>query len=497
MYQQQESVFNSLFSEVTEAKSLVEQVALVCQGRGDMYRVCLGAVRRYVEEDLKDGLGKEPAQILSSRPMDDPLEIILYLTSVGIPSSIYDTVRSLRQARALRLASLQKKLPPIHLSLLWLLAIIELSSFPVLGAGTQSIGGYNILTVESVMFGILTFGVVVTLNVVGELYIGRGGAYNVDSVLSVMVKGLDEELEGRLAEVRGGSSVVADEDDVLLALGTAANSGEMPSPFGLMRQRYFESYDNGEDDSEECTLASLNCWLSYPFTNQLISLCLQNLQSTQIQQHNSRYVEEDLKDGLGKEPAQILSSRPMDDPLEIILYLTSVGIPSSIYDTVRSLRQARALRLASLQKKLPPIHLSLLWLLAIIELSSFPVLGAGTQSIGGYNILTVESVMFGILTFGVVVTLNVVGELYIGRGGAYNVDSVLSVMVKGLDEELEGRLAEVRGGSSVVADEDDVLLALGTAANSGEMPSPFGLMRQRYFESYDNGEDDSEEVNNI
>ena len=46
MYQQQESVFNSLFSEVTEAKSLVEQVALVCQGRGDMYRVCLGAVRR-------------------------------------------------------------------------------------------------------------------------------------------------------------------------------------------------------------------------------------------------------------------------------------------------------------------------------------------------------------------------------------------------------------------------------------------------------------------
>ena len=45
MYQQQESVFNSLFSEVTEAKSLVEQVALVCQGRGDMYRVCLGAVK--------------------------------------------------------------------------------------------------------------------------------------------------------------------------------------------------------------------------------------------------------------------------------------------------------------------------------------------------------------------------------------------------------------------------------------------------------------------
>ena len=46
MYQQQESVFNSLFCEVTEAKSLVEQVALLCQGRREMYSVCLQAVRR-------------------------------------------------------------------------------------------------------------------------------------------------------------------------------------------------------------------------------------------------------------------------------------------------------------------------------------------------------------------------------------------------------------------------------------------------------------------
>lgn len=80
MYQQQEAVFVSLFGEVTEAKSLLEQVALVCQGRKDMYEMCLVAVKRYVEEDLKEGLGKEPAQVLSARPMDDPLEIIMYLT---------------------------------------------------------------------------------------------------------------------------------------------------------------------------------------------------------------------------------------------------------------------------------------------------------------------------------------------------------------------------------------------------------------------------------
>ena len=35
---------------------------------------------RYVEEDLKEGLGKEPAKVLSARPMDDPLEIIMYMT---------------------------------------------------------------------------------------------------------------------------------------------------------------------------------------------------------------------------------------------------------------------------------------------------------------------------------------------------------------------------------------------------------------------------------
>ena len=201
MYQQQEAVFVSLFGEVTEAKSLLEQVALVCNGRKDMYEMCLVAVKRYVEEDLKKGLGIEPAKVLSARPMDDPLEIIMYLTSVGVPSSIYDTVRSLRQARAQRLGALQRKLPPAHLLLLWLLAAIELSSFPVLGAGTQTIGGYNILTIEGCLFGIMTFGIVLTLNVVGELYVGSGGAYNVDSVLSVMVKGLDEELEERMKGV--------------------------------------------------------------------------------------------------------------------------------------------------------------------------------------------------------------------------------------------------------------------------------------------------------
>mmetsp|Transcript_33128 Transcript_33128/g.39668 ORF Transcript_33128/g.39668 Transcript_33128/m.39668 type:complete len:455 (+) Transcript_33128:89-1453(+) len=204
LYQQQEAVFYALFNEVTEAKSLLEQVALVCQGRA-MYTKVLESISKYVQDDLKQ-LQADPAVLISSRPVDDPLESIMYMTSVGVPSSVYETVRSLRQARAARLGALQRKLPRLHMLLLWILAGIELGSFPLLGAGTQTIGGYNILTVEGYLFGIMTFGIVMTMRVIGELYRPGGGAYNVDAVLAVMVKGLEEELKDRLA---GGMNFVS------------------------------------------------------------------------------------------------------------------------------------------------------------------------------------------------------------------------------------------------------------------------------------------------
>eukprot|EP00531_Pseudo-nitzschia_arenysensis_P010593 CAMPEP_0116136286 /NCGR_PEP_ID=MMETSP0329-20121206/11640_1 /TAXON_ID=697910 /ORGANISM="Pseudo-nitzschia arenysensis, Strain B593" /LENGTH=418 /DNA_ID=CAMNT_0003631137 /DNA_START=52 /DNA_END=1303 /DNA_ORIENTATION=- len=195
MYQQQEMVYYALFDEVTEAKSLLEQVALVSQGRS-MYKRVLECMSIYVESDLK-ALDKDPALLLSSRPMDDPLETIMYLTSVGVPGAVYDTVRSLRQARARRLGALQRKLPSIHLIMLWTLAALELVSFPLLGAGTQTIGGYNVLTIEGLLFAIMTAGIVLTLRVVKELWRPTGGAYNVDGVLRVMVRGLEKELEAR------------------------------------------------------------------------------------------------------------------------------------------------------------------------------------------------------------------------------------------------------------------------------------------------------------
>ena len=205
MYQQQEAIYLALFEEVTVAKSLLEQVALVSQGRQLLYEKLLSCVQQYVEDDLTKFDDIEPAGLLSSRPIDDPLQEILYLTSVGEPSIVYQTVRSLRQARAYRLGALQRKLPQIHMVLLWTLAGIVLFTFPLLGAGVQTIGGMGILTVQSWYLSFIVFGICVVMGLVNELRKpSEIGAYNAGTVLDVMIAGLEEELELRLSGVIKG-----------------------------------------------------------------------------------------------------------------------------------------------------------------------------------------------------------------------------------------------------------------------------------------------------
>jgi len=205
MYQQQEAIYLALFEEVTMAKSLLEQVALVSQGRQALYERILHCIQEYVTNDLSKFNDVEPAHLLSARPVDDPLEEILYLTSVGEPSLVYQTVRSLRQARASRLGALQRKLPQIHMLLLWTLALIVLFTFPLLGAGVQTIGGLGILKVQAWYLGFIVLGISITMGVVNELrQPSITGAYNARAVLNVMVAGLEEELELRLqGEIRG------------------------------------------------------------------------------------------------------------------------------------------------------------------------------------------------------------------------------------------------------------------------------------------------------
>ncbi|GKY92751.1 hypothetical protein MPSEU_000245100 [Mayamaea pseudoterrestris] len=199
MYQQQEAIYVALFEEVSMAKSLLEQIALVCQGRDALYQRILSCMNAYIRDDLVRFNEIDPAVMLSARPVDDPLEDILYLTSVGEPSIVYQTVRSLRSARAQRLGALQRKLPPIHRTLLWALAAIELCSFPLLGAGSQTIGGPEILIVQSWYLSFIVFGIFLVMGVIEELQMpGEVGAYNARTVLMVMVGGLKEELRQRM-----------------------------------------------------------------------------------------------------------------------------------------------------------------------------------------------------------------------------------------------------------------------------------------------------------
>ncbi|KAL9189351.1 hypothetical protein ACHAXT_009026 [Thalassiosira profunda] len=232
MYQQQELVFYALFAEVTEAKSLLEQISLLSYGRPGLYPSLLSRMDDYVQNDLKVLSTRDPIATTSRLPRDDPLESILYATSVGLPGSAYETVKSLRQARADRCGALQRKLPALHVYCLRLLGVIVLATFPVCGSGSQAIAP-NVLVLQSYMFGILAFGLTLVLNVVEELRNSRKrGAYNVDGILEVMVGGLERELEERLEGKFWGVGVSPDlptrgTRDNLLGEGVADDAEEI------------------------------------------------------------------------------------------------------------------------------------------------------------------------------------------------------------------------------------------------------------------------------
>lgn len=52
LYQQQETIYFALFQEVSEAKSLLEQTALICQGR-PFYPSVLRQIKLYIRNDLR------------------------------------------------------------------------------------------------------------------------------------------------------------------------------------------------------------------------------------------------------------------------------------------------------------------------------------------------------------------------------------------------------------------------------------------------------------
>lgn len=192
LYSQNESIFYALFAEVSEAKALMEQVALVCSGR-PFYTKVLKYIKAYVDNDLRR-LDLPPAVVCACKPRDDPLESILYLTSVGVPSVVYETVRTLRQKRGDRLGAVQRKLPPIQIGLLYVLGGLNLISFLLFSRAAPATEQFLCRS----LFALLVGAVMMTMRVIHELWNPIGGAYNVDGVLGIMIRGLEAELAQRL-----------------------------------------------------------------------------------------------------------------------------------------------------------------------------------------------------------------------------------------------------------------------------------------------------------
>jgi hypothetical protein len=199
MYQQQEAIYMALYAEVAEAKSLVEQMTLVCASR-PYYPQAIRYMQEYVRNDLRP-LDANPAQLLSKRPVDDPLESIMLLTSVGVPGVIYETVRTLRQARARRLGAIQRKFPPLGIYLLYAIAFSLLMTFPILGTGLGKVNA-AVLGAQSWLFAVMVFTVFLILLVITDLWrMDAGKLTRTRVVLDTMVGGLEDELDERLRGV--------------------------------------------------------------------------------------------------------------------------------------------------------------------------------------------------------------------------------------------------------------------------------------------------------
>lgn len=225
LYRQQEAVYFALFREVSEAKALLEQLSLLGQTR-PFYPQALRCMQRYVKQDLcrLEVTGGQAASAAArgdstaackADPFNcvDPLEEILLLTSVGVPSVLSESLDDLRKARSERLGALQVKFPALGIAFLYLLATFELIAFPLIGAGSLSEYGpiegllpsssidnvENVLSVQAFLFSCLCGCFVLVLRIIQELRQSSGGVFNVDGVLQQTIAGLDEEIELRLA----------------------------------------------------------------------------------------------------------------------------------------------------------------------------------------------------------------------------------------------------------------------------------------------------------
>ncbi|CAE8654263.1 unnamed protein product [Polarella glacialis] len=147
LLQRQERLYRALYNEMSEARALMEQLSMLGAGRqvyaGDFAGgELLDSMEEYLLEDLQ--LLGGPSVLPSRGGLSaDPLERLLFETSVGVPSGICGSVRSIRQARAERLAAAQRKYPGGHVIIIGMLGTLVLSAFILLGSGMTSFEAFG------------------------------------------------------------------------------------------------------------------------------------------------------------------------------------------------------------------------------------------------------------------------------------------------------------------------------------------------------------------
>mmetsp|Transcript_57012 Transcript_57012/g.137828 ORF Transcript_57012/g.137828 Transcript_57012/m.137828 type:complete len:241 (-) Transcript_57012:45-767(-) len=204
MFQRQENLHKAIYEEASEVRVLVEQVSLLGAARSDGQAAAalLDDVRAHLEQDLRQL--SRPLLPPERRGGGDPLERLLFATSVGVPSSISSSARALRQARATRLASVRRRFPLGHFVILSLFALLVLSFFLIVGAGLagfepegQALLPGHLLWLLSPLFGLLVTTNILSALVLRELSDLGDGIFGVQIVLRETLEGLLEELDHR------------------------------------------------------------------------------------------------------------------------------------------------------------------------------------------------------------------------------------------------------------------------------------------------------------
>jgi hypothetical protein len=116
----------------------------------------------------------------------------------------YETIKSLRQARTKRTSVSTYGLGSPFLLWLCLLGVLVLISFPFLGAlETQINGRYNYLSIEGLLFGIITFAIVVTLIYLNKLRTHSQGLHIIRKSFKKMSDRIREQMRisGNISEI--------------------------------------------------------------------------------------------------------------------------------------------------------------------------------------------------------------------------------------------------------------------------------------------------------